>query len=60
MAKNPSKDIELPFPVKGVQEVGPHSKQPPMSTHGSKNVVPFDTEEGRMRGGRRRGIDVVS
>lgn len=60
MAKNPSKDIELPFPVQGIQEVGPHSKQPPMSTHGSKNVVPFDTEEGRMRGGRRRGIDVAS
>tara|TARA_Y100001973_G_scaffold18912_1_gene27828 strand:- start:3084 stop:6719 length:3636 start_codon:yes stop_codon:yes gene_type:complete len=60
MAKNPSKDIELPFPIQGIQEVGPHASQPAMSTHGSKNVVPFDTEEGRMRGGRRRGIDVVS
>ena len=60
MAQSKKQDIDLPFPVKGIQEVGPHSKQPPQSTHDAKNVMPLDTAEDRLRGGRRPGIANVS
>tara|TARA_R100000808_G_scaffold23310_1_gene51595 strand:+ start:500 stop:4270 length:3771 start_codon:yes stop_codon:yes gene_type:complete len=60
MAESKKQDISVPFPVRGIQEVGSHSSQPPQSTADAKNVVPFDAPEDRMRGGRRRAVTAVS
>lgn len=60
MAESKKQNISIPFPVRGIQEAGSHTSQPPQSTPDAKNVVPFDSPEDRLRGGRRRGIEFVS
>ena len=59
MANSPKQNVNLPFPIKGIYEVGSHLDQASESTPDAKNVMPFDTEEGRMRGGRRKGINPI-
>ena len=49
-------NVNLPFPVGGIVDGSSHTSQPENTTHDAKNVVPFDTSEGRLRGGRRRGV----
>ena len=56
MPKEEKKNISVPFPVGGIVDGTPHGDQPPNTTHDSKNVLPFDAEEGRGRGGRRDGL----
>ena len=49
-------NVNLPFPVGGIVDGSSHTNQPENTTHDAKNVLPFDTSEGRLRGGRRRGV----
>ena len=53
-AKKQSVDVN--FPIQGVVEGTSHSTQPPNTTPDAKNVVPFDVDEDRARGGRRPGV----
>ena len=53
-------NVNLPFPVGGIADGSSHTNQPENTTHDAKNVVPFDTSEDRLRGGRRRGIKRLS
>ena len=48
--------VEINFPLQGVVEGTSHSTQPPNTTSDAKNVMPFDVDEDRARGGRREGI----
>lgn len=51
-----SKDIPVQFPIGGLdQGMGKRSQQPQTTTD-CKNVMAFDAEENRMRGGRRPGL----
>lgn len=53
-----SKDIPVQFPIGGLdQGMGKRSQQPQTTTD-CKNVMAFDSEENRMRGGRRPGLKV--
>ena len=52
--------VDLAFPLGGVVEGAPHSNQPPNTTWDSKNVMPFDVDEDRARGGRRAGLEKVT
>ena len=49
-------NVNLPFPVGGIADGSSHTNQPENTTQDAKNVVPFDASEGRVRGGRRRGV----
>lgn len=49
-------DIELPFPIGGLSKAFPYSKQPPNTTPGAINVMPYDGTEHRFRGGVRPGF----
>ena len=49
-------NVNLSFPINGIVDGSSHTNQPENTTHDAKNVVPFDTSEGRLRGGRRRGV----
>ena len=60
MANSKKKNVNLSFPIRGIQEVGGHADQAAQSTFDAKNVVPFDSAEGRLRGGRRKGLEPVS
>ena len=51
MPQSPREKVDLQFPIGGVVEGTPHSKQPPNTTWDCKNVKPFDVEEDRARGG---------
>lgn len=52
----PSKNaLDLIFPVGGVNRTMAYQNQPPYSAVDCLNVLPFDSEEGRARGGSRPG-----
>ena len=53
-------NVNLSFPINGIVDGSSHTNQPENTTHDAKNVVPFDTSEDRLRGGRRRGIKRLS
>lgn len=48
--------LELRFPTAGLVRRFGYQNQPPYTTCGAKNVRPFDTLEGRERGGSRPGL----
>jgi len=48
--------VDIPFPVKGLDEGGPFARQPPLSTADCQNVQPFDPLTGRLRGAQRGGL----
>ena len=47
--------IPLNFPLHGLTENTPFSRRPEGTTLRALNVVPFDTTDDRMRGGKRPG-----
>ena len=51
----PRKPTELVFPLRGINEGWGFNKQPEGTTPDAQNVVPFDTLDGRIRGGQRWG-----
>ena len=55
MAKKP-RQIDLQFPTGGLDRRLAYQNQPPYTTPDCSNVRPFDTLEGRERGGSRPGI----
>lgn len=57
MAK--SRDIVLHFPLAGVVKRTGYQWQSPYSTPGAENVWPYETTEGRERGGQRAGLTDV-
>ena len=56
MPEAPKQSTSLPFPVGGIVDGTAHTSQPGNTTHDAKNVLPFDTSESRLRGGRRKGV----
>lgn len=52
----PSKQKELIFPLRGVDENWAFGRQPEGTTPDALNVVPFDTLDSRARGGQRWGL----
>jgi len=60
MPQAQKQSVEIRFPAHGVVEGAPHSAQPPGTTPDAKNVRPFDTEEDRIRGGRRDGVSKIT
>lgn len=50
-------NIEIPFPIFGVNESAAFDKQPPQTSAYMNNVRPFDVLENRARGGQRPGVD---
>ncbi|QDP54757.1 MAG: hypothetical protein GOVbin2833_46 [Prokaryotic dsDNA virus sp.] len=54
--KKPVKNVSVEFPSKGIHQGGPHARQMKNTTFDAKNVLAFDGEEGRLRGGRRPGL----
>ena len=56
MPKARKTNVNIQFPIGGIVDGTSHTNQPDNTTPDSKNVMPFDTSEGRLRGGRRRGI----
>lgn len=52
----PTRQVELQFPIAGLDRAWPYQSQPPFSTPDALNVRPFDTLEGRGRGGSRPGL----
>ena len=49
-------DVNLPFPTSGVWESRPYDQQPQKTTVDAKNVLSYDLDEDRQRGGRRQGM----
>lgn len=47
--------LALPFPIRGVSRIAARDKVPELQTLDARNVVPYDAEEGRLRGGQRAG-----
>jgi hypothetical protein len=60
MPQSKKEPVDLAFPLGGVVEGAPHGNQPPNTTWDAMNVMPFDVEEDRARGGRREGIEKVT
>ena len=60
MPEPPKQPVDIPFPISGIVEGSSHSQQPLNTTWDAKNVVPFDPEEDRARGGRRNGVERVT
>tara|TARA_R110001599_G_scaffold58318_5_gene160785 strand:+ start:3655 stop:6747 length:3093 start_codon:yes stop_codon:yes gene_type:complete len=60
MPEPPKQPVDIPFPISGIVEGSSHTQQPLNTTWDAKNVVPFDPEEDRARGGRRNGIEKVT
>ena len=56
MSSGQKSNIDILFPSKGIDESTSHSTQSPGTTFGSLNVMTYDAEEGRGRGGRRPGL----
>jgi len=52
---NPQR-IDIPFPSQGLDRRYGYASQPPGTTPECLNVWPFDTQEGRQRGGTRPGL----
>jgi hypothetical protein len=52
-----SANIEFVFPLKGINEMFPNSKQPQLTSGDMLNVRPFDALDNRMRGGQRPGLN---
>ncbi|MBM3191018.1 MAG: hypothetical protein FJZ90_20155, partial [Chloroflexi bacterium] len=52
----PPGPVDVPFPVGGLYKRAGYQRQPPHTTADCLNVRPFDTLEGRERGGARPGI----
>ena len=52
----PSRDIEFPYPIKGLDRFWSVRKSPILSTPDSLNVRGFGQEGGRLRGGQRPGM----
>lgn len=52
-----SEPIEFEFPRLGLYKGGAVSKQPPLTSPSLNNVRPSDTNDGRVRGGQRPGLD---
>jgi hypothetical protein len=50
-----SKEVALPFPIKGYDANWSYSAQPPLTTPGSLNVRGYSSDEQRARGGSRPG-----
>lgn len=48
-------NIELRFPIGGVSRIAGYQTVPPFTTPDAMNVLPFDSAEGRARGGSRDG-----
>lgn len=48
--------LDIPFPVKGLDESQGYGKQPPGTTVACQNVRAFDPSTGRLRGGSRAGL----
>lgn len=44
------------FPIRGVNTGMVTDKQPPMTAPAMQNVRPFDTQDGRARGGQRPAL----
>ena len=55
MPESNKQDVNMPFPVNGVFESRPHDQQPERTTTDAKNVLSYDIDEDRQRGGRRLG-----
>lgn len=51
-----SQSIELPFPVRGLDENTAYSEQPPETSPSLQNVRAYDADTGRRRGGQRPGL----
>ncbi len=60
MPEPPKQPVDIPFPISGIVEGSSHTQQPLNTTWDAKNVVPFDPEEDRARGGRRNGVEKVT
>lgn len=56
MSKSGIRPIDLRFPVGGLVERFGHQQGPVFSTPDCLNVRPYDTLQGRMRGGSRPGL----
>ena len=55
MPESNKQDVNMPFPINGVFESRPHDQQPDRTTTDAKNVLSYDIDEDRQRGGRRLG-----
>ena len=51
-----SKELALPFPIKGYDAGRAYSAQPPLTTPGCLNVRGYSSDEERARGGSRPGL----
>lgn len=56
----PTKDSDLPFPIRGVSRSLSHTKANPETTPDANNVLPYDPLEHRYRGGSRPGFRDMS
>ena len=52
----PAKEMELVFPLKGIDDGWAFGRQPPGTTPDALNISPFDPIDSRARGGQRWGI----
>ena len=52
----PDRDIEIPFPIGGLEQRAGYQSKNPQFTPECVNVMPEDAEEGRSRGGSRQAI----
>ena len=52
----PAQEMELVFPLKGIDDGWAFGRQPPGTTPDAQNISPFDPLESRARGGQRWGI----
>jgi hypothetical protein len=51
-----SKEVAIPFPIKGYDANWAYSSQPPYTTPGCLNVRGYSSDEERARGGSRPGV----
>ena len=49
--------VELRFPIMGVNKNWANSEQPPVTSPDIRNMRPYGTAEGRLRGGQRPGLN---
>ena len=50
-------NLEVKFPLKGINKNWANSEQPPLTSPVMLNVRPYGTSENRLRGGQRPGLN---
>ncbi len=59
-ADDRKRSLRLAFPVAGLVKAYAYQSQPPMTTYDAVNVCPYDSIDGRQRGGSRPGLSRVN